>query len=106
MTSLEIGSRRIGPGEPCFLVAEIGINHNGDLKLAKQSIDAAVAGGADEYRDGEAMAGCEQSRRHAVLPLLLGVINAAVAHDFATGEDVFRHREIAEQGRRPPLRRS
>ncbi|MBV9862383.1 MAG: N-acetylneuraminate synthase family protein [Alphaproteobacteria bacterium] len=37
----------IAPGQPCFIAAEIGINHNGDLDLARRSIDAAKAAGAD-----------------------------------------------------------
>jgi N-acetylneuraminate synthase len=42
MAPVKIGNRLVGNGPPCFLVAEIGINHNGDLKLAKQLIDLAV----------------------------------------------------------------
>jgi YrbI family 3-deoxy-D-manno-octulosonate 8-phosphate phosphatase len=34
---------KIGPGEPCYIIAEIGINHNGDLEIAKKLIDEAVA---------------------------------------------------------------
>jgi YrbI family 3-deoxy-D-manno-octulosonate 8-phosphate phosphatase len=34
---------KIGPGEPCYIIAEIGINHNGSLDIAKQLIDEAVA---------------------------------------------------------------
>lgn len=41
---------KIGPDKSVFLVAEIGINHNGDLNLAKKSIDAAVAAGADSVK--------------------------------------------------------
>src|ERR1700753_426394 len=33
---------KIGPGEPCYIIAEIGINHNGSLEIAKQLIDEAV----------------------------------------------------------------
>ena len=44
---LQIGSRRIGDDAPCFLIAEIGNNHNGDLNTALQLIDAAHAAGAD-----------------------------------------------------------
>jgi len=44
---LEIGEHRIGPGQPAFVAAEIGINHNGDLDLAKAMIEAAAAAGAD-----------------------------------------------------------
>ncbi len=44
---LEIGERIIGPGQPTFIAAEIGINHNGDLDLAKAMIVAAAKAGAD-----------------------------------------------------------
>jgi N-acetylneuraminate synthase len=47
---LNIGSRRIGPNEPCYVIAEIGLNHNGDLALAKRLVDAAVAAGADAVK--------------------------------------------------------
>src|SRR5258708_34377203 len=43
---LHVGSRRIGPGEPCYVIAEVGINHNGDLATARQLVDAAVDAGA------------------------------------------------------------
>ena len=42
---LQIGSHRIGDDAPCFLIAEIGNNHNGDLNTALQLIDAAHAAG-------------------------------------------------------------
>jgi sialic acid synthase SpsE/sugar phosphate isomerase/epimerase/CBS domain-containing protein len=48
--ALQIGSRRIGPGEPCYVIAEVGINHNGDLGIAKQLVDAAVVAGADAVK--------------------------------------------------------
>ena len=44
---LQLGSRRIGDGEPSFVIAEIGNNHNGDIAIALQLIDAAHAAGAD-----------------------------------------------------------
>ena len=47
---LQIGTRRIGPNEPCYIIAEIGVNHNGDIGIAKQLIDAAVAAGADAVK--------------------------------------------------------
>lgn len=50
VTSLAIGARRIGPGHPCFVIAEAGVNHNGDLALAKRLIDAAHAAGADAVK--------------------------------------------------------
>lgn len=45
-----IGQRRIGGGAPAYLVAEIGINHNGDEALAIATIDAAQAAGADAVK--------------------------------------------------------
>jgi sialic acid synthase SpsE/CBS domain-containing protein/endonuclease IV len=48
--SLQVGTRRIGPGEPCYVIAEVGINHNGDLGIAKQLVDAAVSAGADAVK--------------------------------------------------------
>ena len=48
--ALQIGSRRIGGGEPCYVIAEVGINHNGDLGIAKQLVDAAADAGADAVK--------------------------------------------------------
>lgn len=47
---IEINGRRIGPGEPCYIIAEVGVNHNGDLGLAKKLVDAAVEAGADAVK--------------------------------------------------------
>ena len=48
--TLKMGDRRIGDGQPAYIIAEIGINHNGDLEIAKQMIDAAVHAGADAVK--------------------------------------------------------
>lgn len=50
MKAIDIGDSAIGLGEPCFIVAEIGINHNGDMDLAKKTIDAAAENGADAVK--------------------------------------------------------
>lgn len=39
---IRIGNNLIGDGQPIYIVAEIGINHNGDVEMAKKMIDAAV----------------------------------------------------------------
>ena len=46
-TTIRIGDREVGPGHPCLIVAEAGINHNGDLALASELVDAAAEAGAD-----------------------------------------------------------
>jgi N-acetylneuraminate synthase/N,N'-diacetyllegionaminate synthase len=50
MNELRIGNRVIGPNSPCFIIAEIGMNHNGDVELAKKTIDAAADAGADAVK--------------------------------------------------------
>jgi N-acetylneuraminate synthase len=47
---IKIGDRLIGDGHPTFVVGEIGINHNGDLDIAKQLIDVAKWSGADAVK--------------------------------------------------------
>lgn len=44
---IKIGNKWVGEGEPCFIIAEAGINHNGDINLAKKMIDAVKKAGAD-----------------------------------------------------------
>ncbi len=41
MKTLKISNRLIGEGQPVFIIAEAGVNHNGDLKLAKKLVDNA-----------------------------------------------------------------
>lgn len=45
--AIRIGDRLVGDGEPCYVIAEIGNNHNGDFDRAIALVDAAVAAGAD-----------------------------------------------------------
>ena len=47
---IRIGTKIVGDGHPCFVIAEIGMNHNGDLALAKQIIDAAIHAGVDAIK--------------------------------------------------------
>jgi N,N'-diacetyllegionaminate synthase len=47
MDELNIAGRRIGAGQPPYIVAEIGSNHNGDMTLCRRIIDAAKDAGAD-----------------------------------------------------------
>jgi N-acetylneuraminate synthase len=47
---VKIGDRWVGDGEPCYIAAEIGINHNGDANTAKRMIDAALLAGCDAVK--------------------------------------------------------
>jgi N-acetylneuraminate synthase len=43
VSEIKIGNSLVGDGYPCYVIAEIGINHNGDINIAKKMVDAAVA---------------------------------------------------------------
>jgi len=50
MKTVSIGGHEIGVGFPTYVIAEVGINHNGDVKLARETIDAAIDSGADAVK--------------------------------------------------------
>src|ERR1051326_2893508 len=50
MNSVRIGNALVGDGQPCYVIAEIGINHNGDVDLAKCLVSVAVAAGCDAVK--------------------------------------------------------
>lgn len=47
---VKIGNRYVGDGEPAYIIAEIGINHNGSLEIAKKLIDGALFAGCDAVK--------------------------------------------------------
>lgn len=47
---IQIGDRLVGPGQPVYVIAEAGVNHNGDLELARQLVNAALEAGADAVK--------------------------------------------------------
>lgn len=47
---VKVGNRYIGEGEPVYIIAEIGINHNGSIILAEKMIDGAVFAGCDAVK--------------------------------------------------------
>ena len=49
-SSVQIQNRKVGPGQPAFIIAEAGVNHNGDMALAHRLVDAAADGGADAVK--------------------------------------------------------
>ena len=48
--SLDLGERRVSSDDPCYIIAEIGVNHNGSLDLAHKMIDSAKWAGADAVK--------------------------------------------------------
>jgi N-acetylneuraminate synthase len=48
--AVAIGGTTIGPDEPVYVIAEIGLNHNGDVELAKRLIDVAADAGAQAVK--------------------------------------------------------
>ena len=50
LSTFEIAGRRIGPNDPPYCIAEVGINHNGDLAIARRMIEVAKEAGADAVK--------------------------------------------------------
>lgn len=63
-----IGNRRISGDDPTFIIAEIGLNHNGDISLGKELVEAALAAGADcakfQLRDMDSLYRSSKDRIH------------------------------------------
>ncbi len=50
MKTVKIGGRKVGPGNPVYIIGEIGINHNGDVAIAKMCIKVAHKAGCDAVK--------------------------------------------------------
>ncbi len=50
MSEIRIADHLIGAGHPCYVIAEIGINHNGDVEIAKKLIDVAITAGCNAVK--------------------------------------------------------
>lgn len=50
MAEVKIGDTLVGDGHPCYIIAEIGINHNGDVEIAKKLIELAEAAGCNAVK--------------------------------------------------------
>ena len=91
MQSVRIAEREIGPDHPTFVVAEIGINHNGSLETAKQLIDAAVAAGCNavkfQKRSIEVVYPAEELARPRESPF--GVTNGDLKRRLEFGADQY-----------------
>lgn len=50
MPEIRLGDYTVGDGNPCYVIAELGINHNGDIDIAKKLIDVAVSAGCNAVK--------------------------------------------------------
>ena len=50
LKKIKVGKKFIGPGEPTYIIAEIGINHEGDPDVCQKMIKEAAAAGADAIK--------------------------------------------------------
>ncbi len=50
MAEIKVGNTIVGDGHPCYVVAEIGINHNGEVEIAKRLIDVAASAGCNAVK--------------------------------------------------------
>jgi N-acetylneuraminate synthase len=48
--SVSIGARAVGEGNPTYIIAEIGVNHNGNMDIVRKLIDTAVVAGCDAVK--------------------------------------------------------
>jgi N-acetylneuraminate synthase len=47
---IRLGDQQIGPGQPCFIIAEAGVNHNGSFEMACRLVDVAAEAGVDAVK--------------------------------------------------------
>jgi N-acetylneuraminate synthase len=89
---VRIRDRWVGDGEPCFVVAEIGINHNGSLDTARKLIAAAVLAGCEavkfQKRSVEVVYSREELARPRESPF--GTTNADLKLGLELGVDGYR----------------
>lgn len=92
MAKVSIAHKIVGHSEPVFIVAELGINHNGDVELAKKLIDKAVEAGADavkfQKRTVDVVFSQEEREKPRDVPRFL--IEQAIARGALSKESVAR----------------
>jgi N-acetylneuraminate synthase len=107
MAEVKIHDIPVGDGHPCFVIGEIGINHNGDIDLAKRLIDMAEAAGCNavkfQKRTVEVVYSSEELAKPRESPF--GTINGDLKRALELAEEEYREidRCCHEQGIRRSL---
>lgn len=90
--TVTIGDRLVGDDQPCFITAEIGINHNGDVQLAQKLVSAAVLAGCDavkfQKRTVDFVFSREELARQRESPF--GTTNGDLKRGLEFGEEEYR----------------
>ena len=92
INTVRIGNKLVGDDQPCFIIAEVGINHNGDLDLAKRLISVAVAAGCDAVKFQKRTVEVVYTREELSKPREnpFGPTNGDLKHGLEFGPDDFR----------------
>jgi N-acetylneuraminate synthase len=92
MTEIKLGNTLVGDGHPCYVIAEIGINHNGDIEVAKKLIDVAAAANCQavkfQKRTVEVVYPAEELARPRESPF--GMTNGDLKHGLEFGLEQYR----------------
>lgn len=99
MNTRTIGTHTIGNGHPCFIVAEIGINHNGFVSIAKKLIEVAAKAGANavkfQTRTVTTVYTPEELAKPRLIPSENGILKNAVARGILSTEASHRLKQSA-----------
>lgn len=87
---IKVGNKTIGEDSPCFIIAEVGMNHNGDIEMAKAMIKAAADNGADGVKF-QTFTAEKLVTKHAA------TYGAVKSHLPAKQQDMFRKYEFSKQ---------
>jgi sialic acid synthase SpsE len=87
VTTIRIGERLVGDGQPCYVIAEAGVNHNGDLALARRLVSVAAGAGADAVK----------FQKRSVRDILIGAaLDVPYTSPNALGDTYGEHRDRLE----------
>lgn len=86
-----IGNQEVGAGQKCYLIGEIGINHNGDTKIAKQLIDLASEYGFSAVKFQKRTLEVVYTREELAFPResKFGITNGDLKHGLELGQEEF-----------------